>query len=141
MTEREFSAGGVVIRRFRGRPFAAAVHVKKWKALALPKGHPDEGESMLEAATREVREETGLTAEPVEKLEDITYWYQRNGQRILKLVSFWLYAYRSGSIEDHDHEIDGVEWIPLEDLASRLEYPGEKKVAALAAERVGAGAL
>jgi 8-oxo-dGTP pyrophosphatase MutT (NUDIX family) len=92
---REFSAGGVVVRRMRGRPFVAVVRVRD-DVLALPKGHPDAGESAADAAWREVREETGLEAELVEKLDDIRYWYVRGGERVMKIVSFFLFRYRRG---------------------------------------------
>ena len=128
---REFSAGGVVVRNFRGRPFAAVVQVREG-VLALPKGHPDSGEPALEAATREVREETGLDAEPVEKLGDIRYWYSREGERVLKIVSFYLFRYRSGSVRDHDHEVESAVWIPLEEAAEKLTYKGEREMAAAA---------
>jgi 8-oxo-dGTP pyrophosphatase MutT (NUDIX family) len=126
---REFSAGGVVARRFRGRNFIAAVRVKEGTVLALPKGHIEEGESAAEAAEREVREETGVDGELVEKLGDIRYWYQRSGDRVLKVVSFFLFRYRSGSVRDHDHEVDSAEWVPLEDAPRLLEYKGEREMA------------
>src|SRR5919198_276550 len=103
--EREFSAGGVVVRNFRGRPHIAAVRVKDGSVLALPKGHIDPGESAAEAAEREVREETGGSGDLVEKIDDIRYWYVRDGRRVLKVVSFFLFRYRSGSVRDHDHEV------------------------------------
>jgi 8-oxo-dGTP pyrophosphatase MutT (NUDIX family) len=132
---REFSAGGVVVRRFRGRPFIAAVRVKGGTVLALPKGHIDEGESAAEAAAREVREETGIVATCVEKLGDVRYWYQRDGERVLKVVSFFLFRYRSGSVRDHDHEVDSAEWIPLEDAPRLLTYKGEREMAEAAMSR------
>jgi 8-oxo-dGTP pyrophosphatase MutT (NUDIX family) len=134
---REFSAGGVVVRRFRGRPYAAVVRVRKHDGvLALPKGHPDGDESMAEAARREVREETGLDAELVEKLGDIKYWYSRRGERVFKMVSFFLFRYRSGSVRDHDEEVESAEWIPLSEVPSLLSYPGERQMAATALSRV-----
>jgi 8-oxo-dGTP pyrophosphatase MutT (NUDIX family) len=129
--KREFSAGGVVVRRFRGKPFLCAVRPRA-DVLALPKGHPDPGESSIEAATREVREETGLVAEPEEKLGDVRYWYVWKGERILKIVSFFLFRYRSGSVRDHDHEVESAEWIPLAEAPSRLAYKGEREMAELA---------
>lgn len=69
--EREFSAGGVVVRNMRGRAYLAAVRVKDGKVLALPKGHIDPGESAIEAAAREVREETGVEGALIEKIDDI----------------------------------------------------------------------
>jgi 8-oxo-dGTP pyrophosphatase MutT (NUDIX family) len=137
--EREFSAGGVVVR---GDDVAVIVPFKLSpdgkRVLALPKGHPDEGESMKEAAAREVREETGIEAELVDKLGDVTYWYQREGRRILKKVSFYLFEYRSGSIEDHDEEIEEVRWMPLADAARELSFPGEREMVERALSRLAA---
>jgi 8-oxo-dGTP pyrophosphatase MutT (NUDIX family) len=135
--KREFSAGGVLVRNFRGRPFTAVVRVRD-DVLALPKGHPDQGESAAEAATREVREETGLEGQLVEKLGDIRYWYTREGERVLKVVSFFLFRYRSGSVREHDHEVESAEWIPLEEAPRRLTYGGERKMAAAALSRFAA---
>jgi 8-oxo-dGTP pyrophosphatase MutT (NUDIX family) len=134
---REFSAGGVVVRNFRGRPFVAAVRVKRGTVLALPKGHIEQGESGAEAAEREVREETGLQGELVEKLGDVKYWYARDGQRVFKVVSFFLFDYRSGSLRDYQREeVDGAEWIPLDEAPRLLAYKGEREMAEAALSRL-----
>ena len=134
---REFSAGGLVVRRMRGRPYIAAVRVKDGKVLALPKGHMEPGESGADTAIREVREETGVDSRLVEKLDDIRYWYTRDGARVLKVVSFFLLNYRSGSIRDFQREeVDGAEWVPLEDAAERLAYRGEKEMARAALSKL-----
>ena len=135
---REFSAGGVVVRRMRGRPFVAVVRVRG-DVLALPKGHPEPGESSAAAARREVREETGLETELVEKLDDIRYWYARGSERVMKIVSFFLFRYRSGTVQDHDHEVEAALWIPLEEAPGRLAYKGEKEMATIALSRVARG--
>jgi 8-oxo-dGTP pyrophosphatase MutT (NUDIX family) len=135
---REFSAGGLAIRNLRGRPFVAVVRVRD-QTLALPKGHPEPGESAQEAALREVREETGLETTPVEKLGDIRYWYARDGDRVLKIVSFFLLRYRSGRLDDHDHEVEEALWIPLEEAPARLAYRGEKDMAKAALSRLAKG--
>ena len=133
---RELSAGGVVVRRFRGRPFCACIRLRGGSVLALPKGLIDPGESTAEAALREVREETGLEATLVGRLDHVRYWYQRPGARVFKVVTFFLLRYRRGSVRDHDHEVESVEWVPLAEAPRRLSYGGERQVAALALERV-----
>jgi 8-oxo-dGTP pyrophosphatase MutT (NUDIX family) len=135
---REFSAGGVVVRRMHGRPFVAVVRVRD-EILALPKGHPDGDESAAAAARREVREETGVEADLVEKLGDIRYWYARGGKRVMKIVSFFLFRYRSGSIADHDHEVEEALWIPLDEAPGRLAYKGEREMAESALSRLAEG--
>jgi 8-oxo-dGTP pyrophosphatase MutT (NUDIX family) len=135
---REFSAGGVVVRWIDGQPYVAVVRVRD-EILALPKGHPDGDESSAEAAQREVREETGLEAELVEELGDVSYHYTRSGERVSKKVEFFLFRYRSGSVEDHDHEVEEALWIPLAEAPERLTYKGEREMAVAALSRAGEG--
>jgi 8-oxo-dGTP pyrophosphatase MutT (NUDIX family) len=134
----EFSAGGVVLRRMEGRLFVAVVRVRD-EILALPKGHPYGDETPAEAAQREVREETGLETDLVEKLGEIRYWYVRGGKRVSKVVAFFLFRYRSGNVEDHDHEVEEALWIPLEEAPERLAYKGEREMAVAALSRAGEG--
>ena len=122
--KREFSAGGVVVRGDE-----VAVVSPRSGVLALPKGHPDGDETLEQAATREVREETGLTAEPRDKLGEVRYWYTLNGERVLKSVTFFLFDYVSGSVEDHDDEVESASWMPLEQAATALSYKGERQMA------------
>jgi 8-oxo-dGTP pyrophosphatase MutT (NUDIX family) len=130
---REFSAGGVVIR---GEDVVAIVPTRRAadgsRVLALPKGHVDPGESPIEAAVREVREETGLVAEPVCELGESRYWYRRDGRTIGKTVSFFLFNHVEGDTEDHDDEVEEVRWIPLKDAETALSHTAEREMVALA---------
>jgi len=152
--EREFSAGGVVVRRMRDRWWIAAVEPqisktrrartpKAARVLALPKGNLDPGERPEQAAIREVREETGLEATLVSKLRDIRYVYIRSWgdkQKVFKVVSFYLLLYRSGRLGDiapeMRREVRSTEWIPLEEAPHKLSYSGEREVAQLAADYI-----
>lgn len=96
--------------------------------LGLPKGHPEAGETAEQAAIREVREETGVSAELIEPLGEVEYTYERRGRRIAKRVAFFLFEYRSGDLADHDHEIEDARWMRLEDAAARLSYDGEREM-------------
>ncbi len=132
----EFSAGGVVVR---GSEVVVIVPVKRDaagnKVLGLPKGHIDGHETPEQAATREVREETGVEAELVDELGEVRYTYQRGGRRIAKRVRFYLFDYRSGDVADHDHEIEQARWLPLEEAARTLTYEGEREMVARAMSR------
>ncbi|CAN5597605.1 NUDIX hydrolase [soil metagenome] len=127
----ELSAGGVVLRGGPGRLETVAVRPRAG-VLALPKGHPEAGESLERAAEREVREETGLAADLVQRLGEVRYWYTLGGERVQKTVVFFLFRYRSGSVADHDDEVLCADWIPLEEAVGLLSYKGEKEMAAKA---------
>jgi 8-oxo-dGTP pyrophosphatase MutT (NUDIX family) len=98
------------------------------KVLALPKGHVDPGETPPQAAEREVREEAGVEARLVGQLGEVRYWYQRDGRRIPKLVTFFLFDYVAGDVADHDHEVEEARWVPLAEAARLLSYKGEREM-------------
>jgi 8-oxo-dGTP pyrophosphatase MutT (NUDIX family) len=130
--EREFSAGGVLVRRLRGRWWVAAIRPagRPPGLWALPKGRIDPGEGAEAAAVREVREETGVEGVPLRKLVDVRYVYTWEGERIFKVVSFFLLRYRRGRLApEHAHEVDEARWLPLEDAPRLLAYGGERDAA------------
>jgi len=112
---------------------------------ALPKGLIDPGEKPDVTAVREVREETGVTAELVRKLGDVRYVYTRGGQRIFKIVSFYLLRYRSGRLDELDpamrREVAEARWLPLDEAPRLLAYRGERQMADEALRAVADEAL
>ena len=143
--KREFSAGGVVVRRLRGGWHVAAIRPGGKSVWALPKGLIGEGESPAETAAREVAEETGVEGRLVEKLGDVRYVYTWDGERIFKVVSFYLVRYRSGRIGDippaHRHEVAEARWLPLDDAPTLLAYRGEREMAERARGLLGEEAV
>jgi 8-oxo-dGTP pyrophosphatase MutT (NUDIX family) len=133
--KREFSAGGVVVRRLRGRWWVAAIRPngKPEGMWALPKGLIDPGETGAATAVREVGEETGLEARLEQKLGDVRYVYTWGGERIFKVVSFFLLRYTSGRIGDlppgMEREVAEARWLPLEEAPRLLAYGGEREMA------------
>jgi 8-oxo-dGTP pyrophosphatase MutT (NUDIX family) len=146
---REISAGGVVLRHTaegwqmaviepQKEPQAASPAKRNKKtaqklSLALPKGLVDPGEKPEQTAVREVREETGLVAVPVTKLGDIKYVYVRSWgdqERVFKIVSFYLFRYESGRIDEIAPEmrieVKRALWIPLAGAEGNLAYRGER---------------
>jgi 8-oxo-dGTP pyrophosphatase MutT (NUDIX family) len=154
---REISAGGVVLRQISGVWHVALIEPQKSEppketpqaatkpastrrrrsraVFGLPKGLVDAGEKAQAAAVREVLEETGIVAEPVIKLADNKYVYVRtwgDGQRVFKIVSFYLMRYVSGEIDnltaDMRIEVKRALWVALSDASGQLAYSNERKV-------------
>src|SRR5436190_3010600 len=132
---REFSAGGVIVRRLKRRWVFAAIRPagKPDGVWALPKGLVGQGENPDETALREVAEETGVRGRLVTKLGDVRYVYTWAGERIFKVVSFYLVRYSGGRIgnlpPEHAHEVAEARWLPLGDAPTLLAYKGEREMA------------
>ena len=125
----QFSAGGLVVDGDGRVLLIRARDLRNRPVWTLPKGAPGAGESSLEAAVREVREETGYRCEVVRELPRVTYWFQRHGRRVKKTVRWYLMRPLAKEGE-HDHEVDEVDWATREDALERLRYDSDKKLVA-----------
>ena len=140
--EREFSAGGVLVKVVRGRPMLAAIRPQGRSPglWALPKGRIDPGESPDQTAVREVLEETGVSGRLVEKLGDVRYVYSRHGERVFKVVSFYLLRAGRGRIGEIEEgmriEVAEARWLPLDEAPRLLAYGGEREMAQRALDRL-----
>ncbi|MGB2876152.1 MAG: NUDIX domain-containing protein [Gaiellaceae bacterium] len=132
---REFSAGGVLVRRLRGGWVLAAIRPagKEAGVWALPKGLIGPGEKPEVTAVREVKEETGADGRLVEKLGDVRYVYTWRGERVFKVVSFYLLRYTRGRLGDLPaataHEVAETRWLPIDEAPRLLAYKGEREMA------------
>lgn len=140
---RELSAGGVLVRRMRGRWWVAAIRPrgKPEGTWALPKGLLAPGERGEETAVRETLEETGVLGRVERKLGDVRYVYTWEGERVFKIVSFFLLRAGRGRIGDlppgMEREVAEARWLPLADAPRLLAYRGERELAERAAEHLG----
>jgi 8-oxo-dGTP pyrophosphatase MutT (NUDIX family) len=139
---REFSAGGVVVKKEGDAWLMAAIRPggRPEGLWALPKGQIDAGESGEVTAVREVAEETGVRGRSLGKLGDVKYWFNWEGERVFKVVSFFLVAYEGGELgeipEAFRHEVEEARWLPLEEAPKLLAYRGEREMADKALQRL-----
>jgi 8-oxo-dGTP pyrophosphatase MutT (NUDIX family) len=135
--QKEVSAGGVIYRR-EGDGIEVVLASRRTRrgdlAWGLAKGGIEEGETVEDAAVREVREETGLEAEIEADLGDTKYFYVWDDVRIRKTVHFFLMRHAGGDTDDRDDEMEEVRWFPLERALKRAAYRGERDVLQRAAE-------
>ena len=139
-TLEQVSAGGVAYREIDGRIEIAIILTNPERRWQLPKGMLDAGESFEQAALREVREEAGVETDLIGTLETTEYWFSadRNGERTRfhKFVHWFLMLYRSGNVEDHDHEVFEARWMAVEDALGMLVFKNERDVVAKAIQAI-----
>ncbi|MBX7097871.1 MAG: NUDIX hydrolase [Myxococcaceae bacterium] len=130
---KERSAGGVVVREGPKGLEVAVIRPRGRTVYALPKGHLDGAETAAQAAEREVREETGLSAALEGDLGVIKYGYRFGGRFVSKEVAFFLFRATGGEIDALEprmrEEVDQALWVSLDALVETLTYPGERSVA------------
>lgn len=122
--KREFSAGGIVLKDGK---VLLTKHSQN-KHWSFPKGLIDPGQTPEEAAVREVREEGGVEAEIVEKVGYSKYVYTFGGEKIFKVVTYFLMKYKSGDPSLHDWEVEEAGWYKVEDALKQLTFSQDKEL-------------
>jgi 8-oxo-dGTP pyrophosphatase MutT (NUDIX family) len=123
----QFSAGGLVVDERGLVLLIRARDLRDQPVWTLPKGTLGPGESSADAALREVREETGYRCDVVRDLDEVTYWFQRDGQRIKKTVR-WFLMRPLEKAGEHDHEVDEVAWLERGEALRRLRYDSDRRL-------------
>lgn len=133
-TIKEWSAGGIVLRRTEGGGLdVLVIQHSMHKGWSFPKGWVEEGETPQQAAVREVEEESGVKAEIIADLPLTRYFYvNREKQRVAKTVTWYLMRYVGEGDQTHAYEVSAVEWIPLEAVHARLTYKNDKDLFSVA---------
>jgi 8-oxo-dGTP pyrophosphatase MutT (NUDIX family) len=138
----EVSAGGIVVDLASPQPRAAVIaRVNRAGRVewCLPKGHIEDGETLDQTAVREVHEETGILGDVVDSLGPIDYWFFAEGRRVHKTVHLFLLEAVGGQIGvdgDPDEEAIEAAWVALAELADRLTFANERRIARAVAERL-----
>ena len=131
----ERSAGGIVVDVHQGQARIAVIARRnragriEW---CLPKGHLETGETLQQAAAREVEEETGIEGRVLTELGTIDYWFATSDRRIHKYVHHYLLEATGGQLtidNDPDHEAIDVAWLPLREAHEHLTFPNERRIA------------
>ena len=133
----ETSAGGLVVRRDDSGVAGALIgRLDRRGRLrwSMPKGHIENGETTEQAAIREVAEETGINGRITARLGSVEYTFTAQGRRIRKRVHHFLMEAVGGELSDADIEVTEVAWVPLDQIAERLAYAGERRLALRAAD-------
>lgn len=132
--KREFSAGGIV---FNDKGEVLVTQHSQNKHWSFPKGLIDPGQTTEEAALREVREEGGVAAEIIDKVGYSKYVYTFNGEKIFKVVTYFLMKYVSGDTANHDWEVSDLGWYKPEDALKQLSFSQDKVLLKKALEIYG----
>lgn len=130
----EFSAGGVVLKEEDGKTYVLLI--KNKDKYGFPKGNIERSEKKEAAAVREVKEETGITAEAIDYLGNVEYWYRSTTDTIHKFVYYYLMRYKEGDLNPQKEEIEAAEWIPIEEVLGKLSFDKDKKVFKKALEKL-----
>ncbi len=131
----ETSAGGLVVQVTDGSAEVALIarHNRAGRLeWCLPKGHPENGETLQQTAIREVAEETGIRGRPLAALGSVDYWFSADGRRVHKIVHHFLLEAVGGTISvenDPDREAVDAAWVPLGELEQRLTFANERRLA------------
>lgn len=132
--KREFSAGGIV---FNDKGQVLVTQHSQNKHWSFPKGLIDPGQTTEEAALREVKEEGGIEAEILDKVGYSKYVYSFNGEKIFKVVTYFLMKHLSGDPKDHDWEVSEAGWYETEDALKQLTFSHDKDLLKKALEMKG----
>jgi 8-oxo-dGTP pyrophosphatase MutT (NUDIX family) len=133
--KREYSAGGTVFKK-KGNQIVwliiqPSAKDQPWRQgrWQLPKGWIDEGETSQQAAIREVKEEGGVEAEVIEKIDRINiFFYNEDKQRVVKNIVFFLMKYQGGREKDHGPETEKAVWLSFDPAWERLTFKSERKI-------------
>jgi 8-oxo-dGTP diphosphatase len=129
MTSEIVAAGGVVVDHGTSTPKVLLVHRPRYDDWSFPKGKLDPGETIEDAALREVHEETGIESKILSKIATLRYTYKtRDGQRRPKVVHYFLMEPLTREVRVPGVEVDLAEWLDFEAAKQTLSYERDREL-------------
>lgn len=129
----EYAAGGIVYRTHPSGKGWDIVVIKRARYIneswTLPKGHIEQGETREQAAIREVKEETGLDADPLFSLDKIEYYFRKEGEKIHKIVYYYLMPAKNEEFGEPNSEVAESRWVNINEVRTLLTYDRDKDIA------------
>lgn len=124
MTTKEVQKAGAIILSKNDNKKIALLYRGKQKDWSFPKGHTEDGENPTETMTREIKEETGLSVVILRELPDLQYTHPDGSSISTKM--FLVNSTDDGTLKT-EHESDSIEWVPIDNVSSRLSYNNLKE--------------
>ena len=125
--EKIYSAGGIVVKN----KFILMLR-KKNGDWVLPKGRIEISETKIEAAIREVEEETGIFAKVIKEVGDINYQYYNtwnNNEKVDKFVTWFLMREISGKLKPlYKEGFVEAKYISIELFEKIVKHEAEKQI-------------
>jgi len=125
---RRFSAGGVIYKEGNGRRLWLLIQPRDTDRWQLPKGQIEKGESSQTTALREIKEETGIDGEIIDKIDKISWWFVQGGEKIFKTVTFYLVATQKEINSFDKDEVAQIVWLPYNRAYQKLTFKSEKEI-------------
>jgi bis(5'-nucleosidyl)-tetraphosphatase len=124
--KREFSAGAVVFHREDGKTKYLLLHYHfKGDYWDFPRGNIEQGEQPMDAAKREIEEETGLKENDINFLpgfkESVKWFYSWKGVRRFKRATYFLAESKKKDVKISEEHVE-FKWLPFEQALEQLTY-------------------
>ena len=126
--QRRFSAGGVVYKKENGKNFWLLIQQKDSDHWQFPKGWIEKEETVAKAALREVKEETGVKGRIIDKVDQVSWWFVQDGEKIFKTVTFFLVEAEEETGNFDKKEIDKIDWLPYSEAWEQLSFKQSKQL-------------
>jgi len=125
---KRFSAGGVVYKEESGGRLWLLIQPRDTDRWQLSKGQIEKGESSQTTALREIKEETGIDGEIIDKIDKTSWWFVQEGEKIFKTAVFYLVKTRKETGRFDKKEVAQIAWLPYNKAYQKLTFKSEKEI-------------